>query len=112
MAKDKKGKLPKQIGGMKLPKKARKQANKAIAALNQPMVRELAAAALAAASAVASKRAKAAPEAKPSGAPTGGAQFAEVAAGVAMAALSKWLAGADGVAAAAPALKAETGSTR
>lgn len=39
-------KIPKQVGGVKIPKKVRKKANKALKVAESPMVREFAAAAL------------------------------------------------------------------
>ena len=42
-------KIPKRVGGMKIPKKVRKKANKAIEMADSPAIRELAAAALGAA---------------------------------------------------------------
>ena len=39
-------KIPKQVAGVKIPKKVRKQAKKAIKAVEGPMVRDLAAAAI------------------------------------------------------------------
>ena len=47
-------KIPKRVGGVKIPKKVRKKANKALKVAESPMVREIAAAAL---GAVAQKKA-------------------------------------------------------
>jgi len=101
-------KLPKRIAGVKLPKKVRRKANKALRALDQPLVRNLAQVALAAASAAASKHAddaRVAAEASEKSArkaakantadpvPAGPShnQIADVAAGLALAAITKWL---------------------
>ena len=51
MAKDGKLKVPKRIAGVKVPKKVRKTANKALKLADNPLAMELAAAALAAAAA-------------------------------------------------------------
>lgn len=51
MAKEKKIKVPKQIAGVKVPKKVRKAGNKALALADHPAALELAAAALSAAAA-------------------------------------------------------------
>ena len=51
MAKEKKIKVPKQIAGMKVPKKVRKAGNKALKLADNPAALELAAAALTAAAA-------------------------------------------------------------
>jgi len=104
---DSKTKLPKHIAGVKLPKKLRRKANKALRALDQPIVRNLAQVALAAASAAAAKHAdeartaaesatKKTKGAKPAeaAAPAPGpshSQMADVAAGLALAAITKWL---------------------
>lgn len=57
MSKEKKLKVPKRIAGVKVPKKARKTANKALAMAEDPMVRHIAIAALtAAAAALAEKK--------------------------------------------------------
>ena len=56
MAKEKKLRVPKRIAGVKLPKKVRKTANKALAAAQKPATRELAAAAIAAAAASLAER--------------------------------------------------------
>lgn len=106
----KKGKLPKKIGGVKLPKAVRKQARRAIAELGQPIVRDGIAAALGMAAAAMARQAdrmreeraaKAAAtpskaagadqaSAAPAGAP-GGGQLAELATGLALAALGRWM---------------------
>ena len=111
MGDSKKTKLPKQIAGVKLPKKLRKKANKALDALDQPLVRNLAQVALAAASAAAAKHAdqsraaadgaadkaeRAAPaDATGGDRPSSRHQMADVAAGLALAALTKWLSSKD-----------------
>ena len=51
MAKDGKLKVPKRVGGVKVPKKVRKTANKALKLAENPLAIELAAAAMAAAAA-------------------------------------------------------------
>jgi hypothetical protein len=51
MAKDGKLKVPKRVAGLKVPKKVRKTANKALKLADNPLAMELAAAALAAAAA-------------------------------------------------------------
>lgn len=56
MAKEKKLKVPKRIAGVKVPKKARKTANKALALAENPMARQLAVAALTAAAAALSEK--------------------------------------------------------
>ena len=59
MAKDKKAqalKVPKRVAGIKVPKKIRKSANKAIAIAENPQARELAVAALTAAAAALGKK--------------------------------------------------------
>lgn len=103
----KKSKIPKKIAGVKLPKAARKQAEKAIEELKQPIVREMIAGAIgmaasamakqvAANAAKASQKAELKPEpvkkaeaAKPAESKSGGDQFAEIATGLAMAGLGK-----------------------
>ena len=52
-------KIPKRVAGVKLPKKVRKHAKKAVKAVEAPMVREFAAAALGAVAEVGVTRAKA-----------------------------------------------------
>ncbi|WP_174274886.1 hypothetical protein [Sphingomonas bacterium] len=94
------GKLPKRIAGVKLPKEARRQAERAIAELRQPIVREMIAGALGMAANAMAKQASAArtaphcapkaeAEPKPAGAKSGGEQFAEIAAGLAVAGLGR-----------------------
>jgi len=56
MAKDGKFKVPKRVAGVKVPKKVRKTANKALKIAENPLAMELAAAALAAAAASMKKR--------------------------------------------------------
>ncbi len=56
MAKDGKLKVPKRVAGVKVPKKVRKTANKALKFADNPLAMELAAAALAAAAASMKKR--------------------------------------------------------
>jgi len=56
MAKKKAKKLPKTIGGMKIPKKARKQGGELLAKINTPVGRELLAAGLVAAGAAMARR--------------------------------------------------------
>jgi hypothetical protein len=56
MAKKKAKKLPKTIGGVKIPKKVRKQGGELLAKVNTPMGRELLAAGLVAAGAAMAKR--------------------------------------------------------
>lgn len=76
MAKDKKPKamkVPKRVAGIKVPKKVRKTANKALALAENPQARELAVAALTAAAAALGK--KGADAAKDSGGSGGGADF-------------------------------------
>jgi hypothetical protein len=97
----KKTKLPKRIGGVKLPKKVRKKANKALGALDQPLMRNLASVAFAAVSAAAAKhggeaataphQVKAKPDKEAPGKSPLGGQIGEIAAGLAMAAVAKWL---------------------
>ena len=55
MAKEKKLKVPKRIAGVKVPKKVRKTANKALALADNPVAMDLAAAALTAAAAALSE---------------------------------------------------------
>ncbi len=113
MGKKHKKKLPKEIGGVKIPRKLRKKGGKLLAALDTPVGRELAVAGLMAAAVAISKR-KAAHAAAPheqepgsaaaeparaeektrrNDAHEAGAQFANAAAGVAAAALDRWLKG-------------------
>ena len=103
--KDKKGKLPKTIAGLKLPKEARRQAEKAIAQLKEPIVQEMIAGAVGMAATALAKQAAEArlsrserkPEAEPEtssearkpAAKSGGEQFAEIATGLAVAGLGK-----------------------
>jgi len=56
MAKKKAKKLPKAIGGVKIPKKVRKQGGELLAKVNTPMGRELVAAGLVAAGAAMARR--------------------------------------------------------
>ena len=56
MTKEKKLKVPKRIAGVKVPKKARKTANKALALAENPMTRQIAIAALTAAAAALSQK--------------------------------------------------------
>lgn len=108
--KDKKGKLPKRIAGVKLPKEARKQAERAIAELKQPIVREMIAGAVGMAATALAKqaaewkapRSAPPPEAKSElktehspeslkseGGKSSSEQFAEIATGLAVAGLGK-----------------------
>ncbi len=59
MAKDKKLKVPKEVAGIKVPKKLRKTANKAIAMAENPAIRGLALAGLAAAATAIAENAEA-----------------------------------------------------
>ncbi|MCM8729656.1 hypothetical protein ACFO8O_01550 [Hephaestia sp. GCM10023244] len=106
MGKTKKTKLPKQIAGVKIPKKLRKKGGKLLAALDTPVGRDLAAAGLMAAIAAFARRKHAAAEPTATPEPesdkvqdersdrdphAAGAQFASAAAGVAAVALDRWL---------------------
>ncbi|RIA37820.1 hypothetical protein DFR49_3708 [Hephaestia caeni] len=111
MGKKNKARLPKQVAGVKIPKKLRKKGGKLLAALDTPLGREVALAGLMTAAAAIARRKSAA--ASPSGAAdsaagpeaasaaadepphrdphAAGAQFASAAAGIATAALDRWL---------------------
>ena len=102
--KDKTGKLPKTIAGVKLPKAARRQAERAIAELKKPIVREMvlgavgmAASAMAKQAGAMRNKANAAPaaelastaDAKPA-VKSGGEPFVEIATGLALVGLGKF----------------------
>ena len=99
--KDRKGKLPKRIAGVKLPKAARLQAERMIVELRQPIVREMIAGAVSMAANAMARQATAAPNAPASKADaepettsagrakSGGQQFADFATGVGLVVLGK-----------------------